>query len=331
MIISRTPVRVSFFGGGTDYPGFFKREKGMVLGSTIDKYVYVSVNRNSRFFDYTTRISYRRTELVSCPDDIEHPSVKACLKFMGVDDPLDINIFSDLPARTGLGSSSAFTVGLLNALYALKGLAASPKRLAEEACYVEQVLIGENVGSQDQFHAAHGGLNVINFSDNDCSVEPVITSSDKIRKLADGWMMFFTGITRYADPLLKEQVERTSARKNDEHLFTMLDYVNRGRRIFSDSGIDSFLPDLGSLLDEAWELKKQLSSKVSNDVIDGFYSKARHAGAIGGKLSGAGSGGFLTLLVPPEKKQAVRAVLSDLKELSFNTESRGSVIIYSNE
>lgn len=331
MIISRTPVRVSFFGGGTDYPGFYKREQGLVLGSTIDKYVYVSVNRNSRFFDYTTRVSYRRTELVSCLDDIEHPSVKACLKFMQIDDPLDINIFSDLPARTGLGSSSAFTVGLLNALYALKGLSVSPKRLSEEACYVEQILIGENVGSQDQYHAAHGGLNVISFSGVDSSVEPVVTSTDKARMLQDGWMMFFTGITRFADPLLKEQVERTSAKQNDELLFTMLDYVTRGREVFSDSGTESFLSDFGQLLDEAWELKKRLSSKVSNELIDGYYSKARLAGAFGGKLSGAGSGGFLTFIVPPEKKQAVRTALNDLKELTFKMDSRGSTIIYSNE
>jgi D-glycero-alpha-D-manno-heptose-7-phosphate kinase len=331
MIISRTPVRVSFFGGGTDYPGFYKREQGLVLGSTIDKYVYVSVNRNSRFFDYTTRVSYRRTELVTSLDDIEHPSVKACLKFMQVDDPLDINIFSDLPARTGLGSSSAFTVGLLNALYALKGRAVTPKRLSEEACHIEQVLIGENVGSQDQYHAAHGGLNVISFSNDDCSVEPVVTSAEKISKLQDGWMMFFTGITRFADPLLKEQVERTAAGQNDGQLLTMLDYVKRGRTIFSDAATESFLSDFGHLLDEAWELKKRLSSKVSNELIDTYYCKAIQAGALGGKLSGAGAGGFLSFIVPPENKQAVRAALSDLKELSFKIDSRGSTIIYSNE
>ncbi len=331
MIISRTPVRVSFFGGGTDYPGFYKRELGLVLGSTIDKYVYVSVNKNSRFFDYTTRISYRRTELVTSLDDIEHPSVRACLKFMQIDEPLDINIFSDLPARTGLGSSSAFTVGLLNALYALKGRAVSPKRLSEEACHIEQVSIGENVGSQDQYHAAHGGLNVISFSNDDCSVEPVVTSIDKISMLQDGWMMFFTGITRFADPLLKEQVERTATKQNDQQLLTMLDYVKRGRTIFSDSSAESFLSDFGHLLDEAWELKKRLSSKVSNELIDDYYTKARQAGAFGGKLSGAGSGGFLTFIVPPEKKQSVRTALSDLKELSFKIDTRGSTIIYTNE
>lgn len=331
MIISRTPVRVSFFGGGTDYPSFYKRELGLVLGSTIDKYVYVSVNKNSRFFDYTTRISYRRTELVTCMDDIEHPSVRACLKFMQIDEPLDINIFSDLPARTGLGSSSAFTVGLLNALYALKGRAVSPKRVSEEACHIEQAIIGENVGSQDQYHAAHGGLNVISFSNNDCSVEPVVTSTDKINMLQDGWMMFFTGITRFADPLLKEQVERTAAKQNDQQLMTMLDYVKRGRTIFSDSSTESFLSDFGHLLDEAWELKKRLSSKVSNELIDAYYNKARQAGAFGGKLSGAGSGGFLTFIVPPEKKQSVRSALNDLKELSFKIDPRGSTIIYSNE
>lgn len=331
MIISRTPVRVSFFGGGTDYPGFYKRVEGSVLGSTIDKYVYVSVNRNSRFFDYTTRVSYRRTELVTCLDDIEHPSVKACLKFMQIDEPLDINIFSDLPARTGLGSSSAFTVGLLNALYALKGRTVSPKRLSEEACHVEQVLIGENVGSQDQYHAAHGGLNVISFSNDDCAVEPVVTSTEKISMLQDGWMMFFTGITRFADPLLKEQVDRTVAKQNDEQLLIMLDYVKRGRTIFSDSGSETFLSDFGQLLDEAWELKKRLSSKVSNEIIDSCYAKARLAGAYGGKLSGAGAGGFLTFIVPPEKKQSVRAALHALKELSFKIDPRGSTIIYSNE
>ena len=329
MIISKTPLRVSFFGGGTDYPGYYVREGGIVVGAAIDRHVYVSVNRNSQFFDYKTRISYRKTELVNSVEDIEHPSVKACLQYLEIDSGLDINIFSDIPARTGLGSSSSFTVGLLNALLALQGKRKTPQELAEMACHVEQNIIKENVGSQDQFHAAYGGFSVINFDAKSISVAPVQISSTKLRLLEDSWFMVYTGLSRYADPLLEEQVKKTVAKQNDHNLKTMVDMSNEALNIIGDSTDAEFLPEFGNLLHKGWELKKELSSKVSNDVIDSYYDKAMKAGAIGGKLSGAGAGGFLSFFVPKEKRSSVKRALSELEELPVGVAKHGSSIIYS--
>lgn len=328
MIISRTPIRVSFFGGGTDYRGYYERKFGQILGSAINKYVYVSVSPNSQFFDYKTRVAYRKTELVTSIDDIEHPSVKACLKFMDIEEPLDINIFSDIPARTGLGSSSSFTVGFLNALYALKGKRVSSQQLAENACYVEQEIIKERVGSQDQFHAAFGGLNTMTFKKNDISVEPLIISNSKKDQLNNSWMMFFTGITRYADPLIEEQVKKTNSAENDSKLDEMIKIVEEAKSVFSDSSDKSFIKELGALMHANWEKKKQLSSKVSNEVIDNIYTKAISAGAYGGKLSGAGAGGFLSFIVPIDRQNDVKNALSDLEELPFKISNTGSSIIY---
>lgn len=328
MIISRTPIRVSFFGGGTDYRGYYERKFGQILGSAIDKYIYVSVSPNSQFFDYKTRVAYRKTELVTSIDDIEHPSVKACLKFMDIDEPLDINIFSDIPARTGLGSSSSFTVGFLNALYALKGKRVSSQQLAENACYVEQEIIKERVGSQDQFHAAFGGLNTMTFKKNNISVEPLIISNSKKDQLNNSWMMFFTGITRYADPLIEEQVKKTNSAENDSKLDEMIKIVEEAKSVFSDSSDKSFIKELGALMHANWEKKKQLSSKVSNEVIDNIYTKAISAGAYGGKLSGAGAGGFLSFIVPIDRQNDVKNALSDLEELPFKISNTGSSIIY---
>lgn len=328
MIISRTPIRVSFFGGGTDYRGYYERKYGQILGSAINKYVYVSVSPNSRFFDYKTRVAYRKTELVTSNDKIEHPSVKACLKFMNIEEPLDINIFSDVPARTGLGSSSSFTVGFLNALYALKGKRVSAQELAENACFVEQEIIKERVGSQDQFHAAFGGLNTMTFKKDNISVEPLILSDNKKNQLNQSWMMFFTGITRYADPLIEEQVEKTNSAVNDNKLDEMIEIVNNAKKIFSDSEDDNFIEELGKLMHANWEKKKQLSSKISNKTIDNLYNKAISAGAYGGKLSGAGAGGFLSFIVPEHKRDSVKNALSDTEELPFEISNTGSSIIY---
>lgn len=328
MIISKTPLRVSFFGGGTDYPEYYLREGGVVVGSAIDKHVYVSVNRNSKFFDYKTRISYRKTELVDHLDEIEHPSVKACLQYLQIDSGLDINIFTDVPARTGLGSSSSFTVGLLNALLVLKGERKTAQQLAEMACHVEQNIIDENVGSQDQFHAAFGGFNVINFDANGVTVSPVQISSVKQKLLEDSWLMFYTGINRYADPLLEEQVKKTAEKKNDSNLRTMVEMSNQALSIIKNSSDSELIPELGAFLHDGWEIKKELSSKISNDIIDSLYEKARRAGAIGGKLSGAGAGGFLSFFVPIEKQKDVRKALAGLEELPVAIAGDGSSIIH---
>ncbi|NGX63721.1 MAG: D-glycero-alpha-D-manno-heptose 7-phosphate kinase [Candidatus Anoxychlamydiales bacterium] len=328
MIISRTPVRISFFGGGTDYPAYYQRHSGAVLGTTINKYTYVSVNTLSEFFDHNIRIGYSKTELVKKPHEIIHPSIRECLLHKNIDGNLDIHIFSDLPAKTGLGSSSSFTVGFLNALYALRGTKTSKQKLAEEAIHVEQKLIKENVGSQDQFHAAYGGLNIIKFDSNSINVSPVIISKEKLKIFQNSLMIFYTGLTRFASDVVKEQIDKTESKSNDDYLLKMHDMVYEAENLISHSSLEDFIKDLGSLLDESWQLKKQLSSKISNSKIDEAYQIAKQAGAYGGKLCGAGSGGFLALLAPENKKNEIRENLKNLLEVDFKFENQGSTIIY---
>lgn len=328
MIISRTPVRISFFGGGTDYREYFERKCGAVLGTTIDKYTYVSVNKLSNFFDYKIRVGYSKAELANCVDDIVHPSVRETLKYKKITGNLDIHIFADLPARTGLGSSSSFTVGFLNALYALEGGIRSKKQLAEEAIHIEQQLIKENVGCQDQVHAAYGGLNVIEFNKSGISVRPVVISREKYDYFNDSLMVFYTGLTREANEILKEQIENTKTCCNDDYLEKMYKMVFEAEKIISVEKPTDMIKMLGELLDESWRLKKRLSTKITCSFIDDAYEKALQAGAYGGKLAGAGGGGFLFVLVPREKQNAVRKTLSGLLEVNFKFENEGSVIIY---
>lgn len=326
-IISRTPVRISFFGGGTDYPAYYTRKPGAVLGTTVDQHTYVSLNTRSPFFDHTLRISYSKIELIKTLEEIQHPSVRACLSHKKIFSPLDIDISSDLPAKTGLGSSSSFTVGFLNALYALQGKKISKQSLAEEACHIEQYVIGENVGSQDQYHASYGGLNIIEFSSTGTIVRPLIATQEKKQLFESHLLVLYTGLTRFASDVVKEQIEKTKSLDNDSYLQRMYETVFEAEKIFSDVPVHSFLPRLGELLNEGWHLKKQLSSKVSNPFIDECYQTALSNGAYGGKLCGAGSGGFLALLVPPEKRDQCKAALH-LPEVSCRLENKGSTIIY---
>lgn len=328
MIISRTPVRLSFFGGGTDYREYFEGNGGAVLGTTIDKYVYVSVNRLSEFFDYKIRVGYSKAELVNRVEEIVHPSVRETLKFKDAGGNLDIHIFADLPARTGLGSSSSFTVGFLNALYALEGRIISKQRLAEEAIHIEQERIRETVGCQDQFHAAFGGLNVIEFRKEGFLVRPVVISREKYDHLDSSLMVFFTGLTRLASEMAKEQVENTAGRRLDGYLKRMHGMVHEAEKVISDEDPEGMLRGLGELLDEGWGLKKRLSGGITNPFIDDIYAKAKSAGAYGGKLGGAGGGGFFFLLVPEAKREAVRKALKGLLEVQFRFEAEGSKIIY---
>ncbi len=328
MIISRTPVRISFFGGGTDYPAFYNRHTGVVLGTTINKYTYVSINTLSEFFEHKIRIGYSKTELVKTLDEIIHPSVRECLRYKKIFGNLDIHIFSDLPAKTGLGSSSSFTIGFLNALYALHGKRTSKQKLAEEGCHIEQNLIKENVGSQDQFHASFGGLNVIEFKENSIQVKPIVISSNKINLLEDHLLIFYTGLTRFASNVVKEQIEKTKQTNNDDNLFKMRDMVHTAENILSSSNESSLVKDFGNLLNESWQLKKKLSSKISNTLIDKAYNAALDAGAYGGKLCGAGSGGFLALFAPKSKHADIRNKLKNLLEVDFKFENQGTTIIY---
>jgi D-glycero-alpha-D-manno-heptose-7-phosphate kinase len=331
LIISRTPVRISLFGGGTDYPSFFNRSYGLVLGTTINKYTYVSLNKLSAFFEYNIRVSYSKTELVNDLDEIIHPSVKNCLKFTKTSGNLDIHIFSDLPAKTGLGTSSAFTVSFLNALYALKGKFPSKQQLAEEACLVEQKFIKENVGSQDQFHAAYGGFNLIEFREKKISVRPVSISNEKLDILEKHLLIFYTGLTRFASEVVKEQIAKTISFENDKYLFQMRAMVYEAEKIILNSSNNEMVKKLGLLLDESWQLKKHLSSQISNPIIDSSYEAAKNAGAYGCKLCGAGSGGFLAILAPISKHKEIKAALKNLLQVDFKFENEGATIIYKKE
>jgi D-glycero-alpha-D-manno-heptose-7-phosphate kinase len=328
MIISRTPLRISFFGGGTDYREYFERKGGAVLGSTINKYTYVSVNRLSNFFEYKTRVGYSKAELVNDVNEILHPSVRETLKFKNQNGNLDIHIFADLPAKTGLGSSSSFTVGFLNALYALEGKTISKQRLAEEAIFIEQQLIKENVGCQDQAHAAFGGLNIIEFKSSDISVRPVVISQYKHDYLEKSLMVFYTGITRYANEIISEQIENTKTCCKDEYLKKMHQMVFEAEEMISNNECHQMVENLGLLLHEAWQLKKCLSTRVSTDSIDNMYNKALQAGAYGGKIAGAGGGGFLFLLAPIERHHSIKSALDGFMQVDFSFENEGSKIIY---
>lgn len=330
LIISRTPVRISFFGGGTDYPDFYRTHgKGAVLGTTINQYTHISVKTlQSAFFDHSIRVAYSKIELVKSVDEIQHPSVREGLKFHNITSNLDINIFSDLPARTGLGSSSSFTVGFLNALYALKGIRTTKQRLAEEACHVEQCLIAESVGSQDQFHAAFGGFNLIEFSPAQIHVRPTIMSSEKKRSLEEGLLVFYTGLTRHASEIVKEQIDKTKKRLNDAFLLRMYEMVFDAEKILSETPLDNVVKAFGELLHESWSLKKNLSTQITNPLIDAAYGAARAAGAYGGKLCGAGSGGFLIFFAPMDSHEKIRKALAPFQEVRFRFENEGSSIIY---
>ena len=330
-IISRTPVRISFFGGGTDYPAYYSRHPGATLGTTINKYTYISLNTLSNFFEYKFRISYSKIELIKILEEIQHPSIRGCLLHHGIFPALDVHISSDLPAKTGLGSSSSFTVGFLNALYAMQGKKISKQRLAEEACHVEQNVIGERVGSQDQFHAAFGGLNIIEFNPSNIKIRPLIISQEKTHLLQNHLLIFYTGITRYASDIVKEQIDKTKNLDNDSYLHRIYEMVFEGEDIISEAPENEMIPLLGNLLNESWNLKKHISSKISNPFIDDIYQSALAAGAYGGKLCGAGSGGFLAVLAPSNARIPIRNALKDLLEVNFSFEKEGATIIYMKE
>jgi D-glycero-alpha-D-manno-heptose-7-phosphate kinase len=321
-IISRAPVRISLFGGGTDYPGYYRRHPGAVLGGTIDKFTHVSLNVPENCFPHRVRLSYSKIELAENIETIEHPSVRECLKFLQFSAPLDIHLFSDLPAKTGLGSSSSCTVGLLHALHALLKTPISQRTLAEEALFIEQHCICENVGSQDQFHAAFGGVNIIEFHHDKIDVRPVKLDHSL---LETHLLLLYTGLTRYASDVLHEQVEKTNSRVNDLYLQRMYEMVFEAEQLLARP--DSLL-ELGKLLNESWELKKRLSEKITTSKIDEAYSAAKRAGAYGGKLCGAGSGGFLLLLIEPTKQMQIREALPDLPVIPVRFEHKGSTIVY---
>jgi D-glycero-alpha-D-manno-heptose-7-phosphate kinase len=324
MIISRTPYRVSFFGGGTDYPAWYRRHGGAVLATTIDKYCYLTCRYLPPFFEHQTRLVYAKIENCKNNDEIEHPSVRQIVKLLQIDRGLEIHHDGDLPARSGMGSSSSFTVGLLHALHALSGSMPSKGQLARESIHVEQNLLHETVGSQDQILAAYGGLAHIVFpADGDFLVQPVTPGLSRISELNDCLMLFYTGIKRTASDVAQSYTPWSEARSRQLH--RMREFVTEGLAILnSDQDLSAF----GRLLHEAWKVKRSLSAKVSNDFVDRLYEAAISAGALGGKLTGAGGGGFLLLFVPPDRQTAVQEALGNLIHVPFRFERVGSQIIF---
>lgn len=327
MIITQTPFRMSFFGGGTDMESFFIKHGGAVLSTTFDKYCYVNVRHLPRFFDYSTELSYSRTERVTSIEDIEHPAIRNAMKMLDMHE-IRLTYEADLPARSGLGTSSSFAVGMLNAFYALKGKYADKKKLADEAIYLERVLCEEAGGWQDQIAASFGGFNRINFNtDGTYDVLPVIISPERKKNLNDNLMMFFTGFTRFSSDVQKANAgtKETQEAKEKRYL-EMLSLVDKAEQILTDKNTD--LDDFGRLLDHTWKLKKQTGSAVSTNSIDALYEKGMQAGALGGKLLGAGGGGFLVFYVQPEFQEAVKEAMKELMYIPFRFEDGGTRVIH---
>ena len=327
MIISRTPFRISFFGGGTDFPAWYKEHCGAVLSTTIDKYCYISCRHLPPFFEHKHRIVYSRTEQVNEIDEIIHPAVRETFRFMDIKEGLEIHHDGDLPARTGLGSSSAFTVGLLHALCALRGNMVPKKQLALEAIHIEQEMINENVGSQDQAAAAFGGFNKISFSgDHNIEVNTVVAGQTRLREFQDHLMLFFTGFSRTASHIEADKLKQLPKKRNE--LKAMRELVDEAINILGGAGD---LLDFGKLLNETWNLKKSLSDKVSNTFIDHIYEIAIKNGVAGGKLLGAGGGGFILLFIKPEYRDRLKEALDFLIHVPFRFDTLGSQIIYQSE
>jgi D-glycero-alpha-D-manno-heptose-7-phosphate kinase len=324
MIISRTPFRISFFGGGTDYPGWYLKHGGMVLATSIDKYCYLTCRYLPPFFEHKIRLVYSKIETCENIDQITHPAAREILRFMNIERGVEIHHDGDLPARSGMGSSSAFTVGLLNALYALKGQMPSKEQLAKESIYIEQEMVCETVGSQDQVTAAYGGLNQIIFHPNgEISVRPITISTERLNELNNHLMMFYTGIKRTAANVANSFVDELDDRRRQ--LRITKDLVEEGVSLLTGK---QDITNFGELLDEAWQAKRSLSSVVSNSTIDEIYKSALSAGALGGKITGAGGGGFLLLFVPPDKQSSVKDKLDKFIHVPFKFEFSGSQIIF---
>ena len=321
MIISQTPYRVSFAGGGTDLPAFYKQEYGAVLSTTINQYMYVHVHKR---FQPTYRIAYSRIELAEQLSDIEHELVRSSLQISSIREPLEVTTVGDVPAGTGMGSSSTLTVGLLNAFHAFQGKISSKAKLSEQACQIEIDVLGKPIGKQDQYAAAFGGINYIRFNpDNSVNVEPVPCRKETVEELEDRIFLLYTDQQRSADGILEKQSSGTV-----DHmpvLIQMRDLANELRNVLSGSGD---LDEFARLLHEGWKLKRSLGFGITNDFVDEWYSAAMKAGAQGGKLLGAGGGGFLLLMAPKDRHEAIREALGNPRELAFGVERLGSRIVF---
>lgn len=323
MIITKTPFRMSFFGGGTDIENFFREHGGAVLSTTFDKYCYVTVRHLPRFFEYSTELSYSATERVADVDDIVHPAIRNAMKMLDIHE-IRLTYEADLPARSGLGTSSSFAVGMLNAFYCLKGKYADKKRLADEAIYLERVLCNETGGWQDQIAASFGGMNRINFNSDGYEVLPIIISPERKRRLNHRLLMFFTGFTRFSSEI--QDVNAVYQNDRAALLREMMALVDEAEHILTDPHSD--LNEFGRLLDKTWNLKRQTGSAVTTEEINCLYDRGIRAGALGGKLLGAGNGGFLLFYVEPQYRERVFSAMKDLLYVPFEFENSGTRVIH---
>ena len=321
MVITQAPFRMSFFGGGTDFPACYEKYGGKVISTSIDKYCYVNVRHLPPFFDYANEISYSKREQVNCVDEIQHPAIREAMKFLDMRE-LTLTYDADLPARSGLGTSSSFAVAMLMAFHAIKGKYVDKKRLAEEAIYLERVLCAESGGVQDQIAAAYGGLNVISFSRDGFQVDPIIISNKRKEQLNNNLMLFFTGFSRFSFTIQQEHEKAIYSK--EKQLLEMLSLADKVEDILMNGDLDEF----GLMLDHTWRLKRSVNSTVTTSRIDEVYEAAMRAGALGGKLLGAGGGGFILLYVQPDKQERVRKALCGLKEIPFQFETGGARILY---
>jgi D-glycero-alpha-D-manno-heptose-7-phosphate kinase len=323
LIISRTPLRISFAGGGSDLEEYYKTRYGAVVSTAIDKYIYMTVNQK---FDDAIRVSYSKTEIVNRVDEIEHNVIREALRLTGIEKKIEIVYMGDIPlgsAGVGLASSSGLAVGVLNALYAYKGIFASAERLAKEACEIEIDILKHPIGKQDQYICAYGGMNYIQFNkDGTVFVDPIICTAETKKKLHSRLMLFYTGMMRVSSSILNEQRSKTNS--NLSYIDRMVDLAKETKDLLNNNKIDG----IGELLHEGWDLKKKLASGISNTQIDDYYERALNAGALGGKILGAGAGGFLLLYCEEKNQPSVRDALKDLKESPFTFEPQGSKIIY---
>lgn len=323
MVITQTPFRMSFFGGGTDFPGFYNEHGGAVISTTFDKYCYVNVRHLPPFFEYSTELSYSKIERVKNIDEINHPSIRECMRYLDMRD-IRLTYEADLPAKSGLGTSSSFAVGMLNAFYSLKGKYKSKRELADDAIYLERELCNEAGGVQDQIAVAFGGFNRIDFSADGYQVTPVVMSNERKEILNDNLMMFFTGFSRFSSDI--QTSTQAVLKDKTAQLLEMYSLVDTAQGILTDKNSD--LNDFGRLLDHTWKLKRGITTRISTNSLDEIYEKAMSAGALGGKLLGAGGGGFFVFYVEPEKRKSVMQALDKLLYIPFRFEDSGTRVIY---
>lgn len=322
MVITQTPFRMSFFGGGTDFPDFFEKYGGSIISTTFDKYCFVTVSHLPRFFDYKEQITYSKIERKNTVEEIEHPAVREAMKYLDMHE-LRMVYEADLPARSGLGTSSSFAVGMLNAFYALKGKHVDKMQLAKDAIYVERCLCRESGGVQDQIAASFGGFNRIDLSADGYAVHPIIMPKERKKELCDHLLLFFTGFSRYSSDIAKDQEAATKSRTTE--LKEMLALVDEAEQVLTSK---CSLNEFGRLLDYTWQIKRKITDKISNGTIDSLYAAAKKAGAVGGKLLGAGGGGFLLFYIEKDRQEAVKENLSELLHVPFEFEEIGTRILY---